>query len=289
MQKPAPLPPAPNNKRQTFRQGVAVPVEMSVQKMPVTVHGTLMDMSADGCRIRSLISLEKGAALRFEVRGSNGKTLELRGRIAARKKIIGQAFYAYGIAFDKISTAQSDALVSLIMEFQRRAAADRTQTKESAVENAKPGKHRGTYRALVSFRIKYRREGRPGVTIAEANDLSAGGLRLIGNEPMPQDVILTFEFTLPQEALNIHSSTPTADPSTFGDRGITRPKGKDPRRPFEPMTIRGKVAARLKYSSGRIVLGVQFLDADAYTREEIQRYIMPCNSTRFAPASILCS
>jgi c-di-GMP-binding flagellar brake protein YcgR len=273
MQKSAPPPPAPNNKRQTFRQDVEVPIEMRVTGMPVTVHGTLMDMSAEGCRIRSLISLEKDAAMRFDIRGSSGKSLELRGRIAARKKIVGQAFYEYGVAFDKISTADSDALVAVIMEFQRRAAADRTETKETAVENAKPGKQRGAYRALVTFPIKYRREGRPGLTIAEANDLSAGGLRIIGNEPMPADVILTLEFTLPQEVLSVYSSAAPPDPSPFGERGITRPKPKDPRRPFEPMVIRGKVAARLKDSSGRIVLGVQFLDADAFTREEIQRYI----------------
>lgn len=245
---------------------------MRVTGMPVTVHGTLMDMSAEGCRIRSLISLEKDAAMRFDVRASNGKSLELRGRIAARKKIVGQAFYEYGVAFDKISTADSDALVALIMEFQRRAAADRTELKGAAAENSKPGKQRGAYRALVTFPIKYRRDGRPGLTTAEANDLSAGGLRLICNEPMPADVILTLEFTLPQEVLTVYSAAAPPDPSPFGDRGITRPKPKDPRRPFEPMVIRGKVAARLKDSSGRIVLGIQFLDADAYTREEIQRY-----------------
>ena len=246
---------------------------MRVSGMPVTVHGTLMDMSAEGCRVRSLISLEKNSGVRFDVRGSSGKKLELRGRIAVRKKVVGHAFYEYGIAFDKISTADSDALISLIMEFQRRAAADRVETKETAVDNSKPGKQRGTYRAVVAFPIKYRREGRPGVTLAEANDLSAGGLRLITKEPMPGDSILILEFTLPQEVLSVYPAKPAEDPSPFGDRGITRPKPKDPRRPFEPMTIRGKVAARLKDSAGRIVLGVQFLDADAYTREEIQRYI----------------
>ena len=124
MQKAPPGPPK-DNKRQTFRQNVEVPIEMKVTGMPVTVQGTLIDLSAEGCRIRSLIALEKDAALRFEMKTA-GKPMELRGRIAARKKLVGQAFYEYGIAFDKISTADSDRLVSAIMEFQLRAAADRT-------------------------------------------------------------------------------------------------------------------------------------------------------------------
>lgn len=273
MQKTPTPAPGPNNKRQTFRQDLEIPIEMKVTGYPVSVYGTLMDMSAEGCRVRSLIALEKGMALRFPIRGASGKSLELRGRIAARKKIVGQAFYEYGIAFDKIATADSDAVIQFIMEFQRRAAADRSEVKDAAVA-AKPGAQRGTYRAVVAFPIKYRREGRPGATIAEANDLSAGGLRLICNEPMPADVVLALEFTLPQEVLSVFKgSHVTEDPSPFGNRGITRPKPKDPRRPFEPMTIRGKVAARLKDSSGRIVLGIQFMDADSFTREEIQRYI----------------
>jgi c-di-GMP-binding flagellar brake protein YcgR len=200
--------------------------------------------------------------------------VECRGRIAARKKLVGQAFYEYGIAFDKISTADSDRLISAIMEFQRRAAAERSEGREIAAETApQSGQKRGAFRAMVAFPVKYRRDGRPGATTALATDLSAGGLKLICNEPFPKDVWLTLEFTLPQEVLTVFSEpSKVPEPSPFGARGELRPKPKDPRRPFEPMTIRGKVAARFKDSSGQIVLGVQFLDADAFTREEIQRY-----------------
>lgn len=262
-----------NNKRQTFRQSVEVPVEMNVTGYPVTVHGTLMDLSAEGCRIRSLIALEKDARIKFEIK-SAGRSLECRGRIAARKKLVGQAFYEYGIAFDRISTADSDRLISAIMEFQRRAAAERTDERATSAEaKTAGGQKRGAYRAMVAFPVKYRRDGRPGSTMATANDLSAGGLKLICNEPFPTDVLLTLEFTLPQEVLAVYSAPSNVpEPSPFGARGELRPKPKDPRRPFEPMTIRGKVAARLKDSSGQVVLGVQFLDADAFTREEIQRY-----------------
>lgn len=273
MQKAPPPGPARNNQRQTFRQEVEVPIEMTVTGYPVTVHGTLMDISAEGCRVRSLIALEKDSRVKFEMTTA-GKPIECRGRIAARKKLVGRAFYEYGIAFDKISTADSDRLVSAIMEFQRRAAVDRSQEREHAADlKSAPGQKRGAFRAMVAFPVKYRREGRPGTTTATANDLSAGGLKLICNEPFPKDVILTLEFTLPQEVLTVFSNAPVTDPSPFGPRGEIRPKPKDPRRPFEPMAIKAKVAARFKDSSGRVVLGVQFLDADAYTREEIQRYI----------------
>ena len=271
--KNAPKPPPPNNQRKTFRQAVDIPVELTVRDYPVSVHAQLMDLSAEGCRVRSLISLEKDKAVSFEFKVA-GKPLILRGRIAARKKLVGQAFYEYGIAFDKLQTAQADAVVKEVMELQRRAAISRSEARDGATIAPPPGKgqKRTAYRAMTQFPIKYRREGRVGLTDAEANDLSVGGLRLITNEVFPKDASVILEFTLPQEVLSVFSDSGEPDPSPFGNRGYAEKKS-DRRRPFEPMTIKAKIAARLKDSSGRIVLGVQFLDVDAFTREEIQRYI----------------
>ncbi|MDQ6929645.1 MAG: PilZ domain-containing protein [Candidatus Eremiobacteraeota bacterium] len=262
-----------HNKRRTYRQNVEMPVELKVTGYPVEVRATMTDLSAEGCRIRSLIALEKGAALNFSIRGAGGKSLELRGRIAARKKIVGQAYYAYGVTFETISSGESAKVIAVVMEIQRRAAADRSAVKSGSITGAKPGKKRGTYRAVVTFPVKYRCDSRPGATAAQARDLSAGGLRLICDEPLPSNAALTLEFTLPHEVLSIFSGATPQDPSPFGDRGILRQKPKDPRRPFEPMTIRATVAARLKDSLGHIVLGVRFIDADTFTREEITRYI----------------
>lgn len=262
-----------HNKRRTYRQNVEMPVELKVAGYPVGVRATVTDMSAEGCRIRSLIALEKGAALSFTIRGAAGKSLELRGRIAARKKLVDQAFYAYGVTFDTVSGAESTKVIALVMELQRREAAGRSEVKDGAAGDAVPGKQRGTYRAVVTFAVKYRRDSRPGATLAEATDLSAGGLRLICEEPIPSNATITLEFTLPDSVLCVFSGAPPEDPSPFGKRGVTRQKPPDPRRPFEPMTIRANVAARLKDSLGRVVLGVRFIDADAFTREEIARYI----------------
>ena len=89
------------NQRQTFRQSVEVPVEVSITGVPVPIHATLINISATGARMRSLMSIEKDSSIRFPLRTS-GKTIEIRGRIASRNKPVGQALYEYGIAFDRI-------------------------------------------------------------------------------------------------------------------------------------------------------------------------------------------
>jgi len=131
---------------------------------------------------------------------------------------------------------------------------------------------RQSYRASVEFPVVYTAEGRPGSRTALANDLSAGGLRLVGDEDFPYETMIELRFTLPNEL--IHSVQVEKEIVQTTARGKTKKKIMVPPDPFHEMTVRAKVViAFLNVRRRKFAHGVQFVDIDERTQEEIQRFI----------------
>ena len=131
---------------------------------------------------------------------------------------------------------------------------------------------RQSYRASVEFPVVYAAEGRPGSRTALANDLSAGGLRLVGDEDFPHETMIELRFTLPNEL--IHSVQVEKEIVQTTARGKTKKKIMVPPDPFHEMTVRAKVViAFLNVRRRKFAHGVQFVDIDERTQEEIQRFI----------------
>jgi c-di-GMP-binding flagellar brake protein YcgR len=113
---------------------------------------------------------------------------------------------------------------------------------------------RSAYRASVRFPLVYGVEGRAGTRDGIGIELSAAGLRFLGEEDLPNDRILDFRFTLPDELIRGGETVP---PDSFPE-----------------MKIRGKtVVAFLDVRARMFAHGVQFIDLDERMREEIQRFI----------------
>lgn len=131
---------------------------------------------------------------------------------------------------------------------------------------------RGTYRASVEFPVLYTVQGRAGTRGAAANDLSAGGLRLVGDEDLANGATVDFRFTLPNELVRtIEVEKEIEEKSPFGNR---KKKIMVPPAPFEPMHVRGKVVISfLNVRRRKFSHGIQFIDIDDRTREELQRFI----------------
>jgi len=116
------------------------------------------------------------------------------------------------------------------------------------------------------------RLGRTGPRTALANDLSAGGLRLVGDEDLPNDTLLSVRFTLPNELVRGVQLEREIVETTA--RGKVKRKIMVPPEPFREMIVHGKIVIAF-YSPRRrkFAHGVQFIDIDERTREEIQRFI----------------
>jgi c-di-GMP-binding flagellar brake protein YcgR len=131
---------------------------------------------------------------------------------------------------------------------------------------------RRSYRASVEFPTLYVVEGRTGTRTAVANDLSTGGLRLIGDEDFAGDSTLEIRFTLPNDLVrSVQLEKEIVDTTR---RGRSKKKIMVPPEPFRAMTLRGKVViAFFNVKRRKFAHGIQFIDIDDRSREELQRFI----------------
>lgn len=130
---------------------------------------------------------------------------------------------------------------------------------------------RQAYRASFEFPVVYTAAGRDERG-ALASELSSGGLRLIGDEDLPDQTEVELRFTLPNELIAGVLVEKEIEQTT--SRGKVKKKLMVPPEPFRPMTVRGKtVIAFLNLPRRKLMHGVQFVDLDERTAEEVQRFI----------------
>jgi c-di-GMP-binding flagellar brake protein YcgR len=148
----------------------------------------------------------------------------------------------------------------------------RSGDDDGATPPVPPNQKRQSYRAAIEFPVVYVVDGRPGARTAGANDLSVGGLRLLGDEDFTRETIIDFRFTLPTLAVN----------DVYVEREVTQrsPLGAKTRRvlvpptPFEPLTVSGKIViAFYNARTQRFAHGVRFLSIPQRMEDEIQRFI----------------
>ena len=124
----------------------------------------------------------------------------------------------------------------------------------------------------VEFDVSYTIEGRPGRRNARANDLSAGGLRLVSDEDIIKGSLLTLDFQLPDDFLaSMTVEKEMYEQSPFGLRPETikvQPPG------FAPVHVNGRVLATFFDSQTRkLAHGISFVDLDRNLEEELQRFM----------------
>lgn len=124
----------------------------------------------------------------------------------------------------------------------------------------------------VEFDVEYSLQGRRGRTPGKAQDLSTGGLRLLCDEDFLAGSVLLLDFRLPEAFLNAMAHEKEVyEQSPFGLRPETvkvQPPG------FPPMSIRARVLSSFfSAQDRRFSHGLEFLDADGKTEDQLQRFI----------------
>lgn len=262
-----------DNQRRYYRQSIELPIAIEVTGLPAPVYGTLMNISETGCRLRSLILIDRERDVTFELRRPSHPAFVLKGRVVTRATPHKGGGYEYGVSFARMTSDERASLAREIHEMQRREAAARAEQRQAGAPKPAPrtpGKQRrNAVRTLVGFPVRYRVANKAS-TPAEANDVSMGGLRLLTSEKLEIGTVVELRFTLPGDFLYIYPPAgERVEISPFGPRKVRIP---DNRRAFEEMTVHGRIVSRFQPTRGREVYGVQFTDADGYQREEIARF-----------------
>ena len=259
------------NERSGYRQLVDLPVQVSVSGIRIPVNATIVDVSVTGCRLRSWIALERGAKIAFDWPREH-VDLRVSGSVMARRPSDAGGAFEYGISFAGLLPAQSDLLAREIAEAQRREALNRGQQAAAMQVSPAQFNRRHTYRARAEFPVDVSFEERKATAIkVTATDISTGGLRIVCDCELTSNDEVTVRFRLPDNVLTVFPPGVREDVviTPFGPRRRT----KNNRRPFEEMRIRSRIANRLKDWHGRPAFGVAFVEIDAYSREEIARFI----------------
>jgi hypothetical protein len=259
--------PAPH--RPSHAHSLEMPVVMSVRRLPAPVYGTLMEITAHGAKIRSLVLMERGTEVEFDLGIGSGTPMTVAGRIEARRNAPSGARFEYQVVFTNMAETQVDVLARHVRELEVRAAAARSIQKAIDSMPTTDSERRGSYRALTAFPVAFRRDG---VEWSEGRvgDISSTGIRMNCAELIPIGTMLELKVTLPSSVLDVYPEETVALDMT---KGTARRIGRaDMRRPFEEMSIRGRVVTRFQPIRDREVYGVAFLEIDGYMREEIARF-----------------
>jgi len=155
-----------------------------------------------------------------------------------------------------------------VFSFGKKATGDTPKRGRGSAADQK----RTAYRASVEFAVHYTVDGRAGTRAATANDLSAGGMRLMGDEDFINGSLLEFRFTLPNDLIRtVQVEKEVDEKSPFGNR---KKRILVPPPPFEPMNIRAKVViAFLNVKRKKFAHGIQFVETDDRFHDEIARFI----------------
>lgn len=263
-------PPAPAIHRPSHAHSLEMPVVLSVRRLPAPVYGTLMEITAHGAKIRSLVLMERGTEVEFDLGIGSGTPLTINGRVDARRNASSGARFEYHLLFSNMVESQVDALARHIRELERRAAAARSIQKSIDAMPTTDRERRGSYRALTAFPVMFRREGESW-SEGRVGDISSTGIRMNCGELIAIGTLVDMKLTLPSNVLDVYpEETAVYDMSQGTPRRVGgRP---DMRRPFGEMAIRGRVVTRFQPVRDREVYGVAFLEIDGYQREEIARF-----------------
>ena len=261
------------NRRRVYRQRVNVEVQLRVAGMRLPVNAMVLNVSVTGARLRSWIVLQRGTELAFEWTGADQKLL-LLGSIVSRHPASGAPTYEYGLEFKALLPGQGDVLAREIAKAQRREAMARKQDQSAGILRAgTKDNRRRDYRARLEMPVELLFERTPSKNRqVTATDVSAGGLRVILDEPwLQKNDELRVRFRPPSDVLSVFPEG-ESEALVMTPFGLRR-RSSSNRRPFEEMAIISRVAGRLPDYRGRPAYGISFVETDAYTREELARFI----------------
>jgi hypothetical protein len=264
-----PQPPRDPARAEARVPSLEIPLVMSVRRLPAPVYGTLIQLGATNATLRSLVLMDIGTDVEFDLGVADGAQLTIAARVQTRRNALAGARFEYVIAFDPMTQAQLDQLARHVRDMERRTAQMRAAQKSLDALPTTDADRRGSYRALGSFPVLFRPGGSQlGWTEGRVGDISGTGIRMNCEQTLEIGAPLELRFTLPSKALDIYPET-TATIDISAGRVHSR---QDLRRPFEEMRLRARVVTRFQPVRDREVYGIAFVEIDGYLREEIARY-----------------
>ena len=259
---------SPSGKRQsTSAQPSIEAVTMLHARGISPVHAIIEQLSTSECRLRSVVLLNNDEPVEFEFAMFDARTT-IRGRVVARAQK-GPRFL-YSIKLVGMKSAEIDELSRILMLVHRKGAMSRSLERMQQQLPTTDGLTRKAFRVPSQFSILYR-TAKEELKIAQAANISAGGLLMTCADALVEGMAIELRITLPSDVLDVFpEETAVLDMRTRAVQHTTR---SNMRREFRDMVLRARVVSHHPISPGVYSYGLEFWKIDSVTREEIARYV----------------
>ncbi len=258
--------PGPSPALQDVKHTFDVPIRMRVRGEAQPIPATLLHIAISGCRISNSVRMERGTALSFEWRLSDGRLLNIAGVVAARYDLRDPARgYEYAVALEAMPEDEARLLSKEAEQLVRSAAARSYDTALIDISQFM------NYRVPDDVKVTYRIDNPRTFGIGRACDMTGNALRFWCAETIRPNEVIHIAARLPDVVLNVHKGR--------DDELVTVPMGarqvprKLLRQPFQDIQLSGRIMDRCKDSRRRDAYEVSLFDLNPLARQEIARYI----------------
>jgi c-di-GMP-binding flagellar brake protein YcgR len=240
-----------SNRRLFYRQPMYLRIDLRAAGVRAPVPGTLIDLSAGGCRIEARTLLRPQIAVEFDLQRPGRATLRLPGMLRKVAYAPYERLFRYAVEFDVLSDADRDELIRYISKEQRRTIAggrrnDVLDVREMLGSATRIQALRADARVEINVPARYTIGESTGPYSATAVDIGTGGIRIIADQVLRQEWTVRMSFALPDIALE---------------------------KPFAEIRVGCRPLAGVKHSRGRFIQSLRFVHPDPEFTREIKRFV----------------
>lgn len=249
--------PQPSNRRLYYRQAMYLRINLRVAGMRVAVPGTLVDLSGGGGMIQSRTMLRPHVAVEFDLPREGQAHLRLPGKIRKVTYSAADRTFRYAVEFDLLGEETREALLRFIIDEQRRTISLARRGEEGKPRiSTRIQEQRAHRRIELNMPIRYS-VADAGLTLeATATDISTGGMRIITEQVLRQEWVVSIRFTLPSDVLRA------------GQQGKGRPLT-----PSGEIRMEARALPGIKQSRGRYIQSLVWVNPDPAVTMEIDRFV----------------
>jgi c-di-GMP-binding flagellar brake protein YcgR len=247
----------PYNRRLFYRQAMYLRINLRVSGVRVPVPATLIDLSGGGGMLQSRTMLKPHAPVEFDLPRDGNPHLRISGKIRKVTYSARDRTFRYAIEFDTLSDEVREDLLRFIIEEQRRTISLTRRGEERPHISTRIQEQRAHRRIELNMAVRYN-VGEGGGFAAIAVDVSTGGMRIITEQVLRQEWVVTIRFTLPSEVLRLVQHVKGAK------RSIA---------PFQELRMQARALPGIKQSRGRYIQSLSWVNPDPAATEEIDRFV----------------
>jgi len=240
-------------------------INLRVAGVRIAVPATLIDISGGGCLLHARTMLKPQTEVEFDLARPGTTVLRLAGKLRKVTYTASDRTFRYAVEWNSVDSDTHEQLVKFILDEQRRTlsgtkkqAVDEGLTSKSAPSTRLQGQ-RAHRRVEVNFPVLYTLRENPGTFTATAVDVSSGGMRIITEQVLRQEWLVTVNFTLPSDPLKASHQLKGSNAASM--------------MPFQEMRLMAHALPGLKNSRGRFVQSLSWIAPDPRATQEIARFI----------------